>query len=379
MAINILNAKKLLKDICNEYRQYDKYIMQGVDGEEAHALDVLGWVKRLNPQVSFVLQLAAIFHDIDRVITPKEGGGYKGDRKSKAYLQHKKEHAKRSANYIIPRLKNFGVGDEALRRIEFLILHHDDTGQEIEELKDPELNYLVAADTFAFFTSIWPKLLAAEGIVRLKDKVRFMIDKIPDPVRAQLYELQLEDDNVNTVKNEIIQEYYRFHNPDDRLYRFCPNCSTKLIGKNINGRNRPFCTKCGFIYWGNPRLCTSIILETNGKILLIRRKYPPLKDFWCLPGGVVEYHELVEESLKREAKEEIGLKVELTELIGIYQIDNDPRGVAQDIIYAGTIISGIEKLSDEHETTKYFFFNQLPKLIAYKHRQAINDYFVKKG
>ena len=37
---------------------------------------------------------------------------------------------------------------------------------------------------------------------RLKDKVRFMIDKIPDFLRVQLFKLQLEDKYVNEVKNE---------------------------------------------------------------------------------------------------------------------------------------------------------------------------------
>ncbi|OGM18246.1 hypothetical protein A2686_03515 [Candidatus Woesebacteria bacterium RIFCSPHIGHO2_01_FULL_38_10] len=213
MFTNLDEAKKLLQNICDKHWQYDKYIMQGVDGEKAHALDVLAWVEKLNNKATLALQLAALFHDIDRVVTPKKGGGFKGDRKSKAYLQHKKDHAKRSVNYIIPCLNEIEINNETLGRVEFLILHHDDTGKEVEELNDPELNYLVAADTFAFFTSIWPKLLATEGMDRLKDKVRFMIDKIPDFLRVQLFKLQLEDKYVNEVKNETIQEYYRYNNP----------------------------------------------------------------------------------------------------------------------------------------------------------------------
>lgn len=204
----IKKSKILLENVCKEYKDR-KGIMQGIAGENNHALDVLNWVEKLNPKASIALKLAALFHDIDRVVTPEVGGGFKGDRNSKEYLQHKKNHARRSAEFIIPLLKkNKVVSGVILKKTLFLIIHHDDTGEEVAKINDIELNYLVSADSFAFFTSIAPKLFKAEGIERIKDKIRFMVDKLPDFARQLLRQQQLKNKIFNDLKNEIIEEYY---------------------------------------------------------------------------------------------------------------------------------------------------------------------------
>ena len=90
MPAEITKAKKLLKEICIKYKKTNKYIMQGIKGEELHALDVLGWVKKLNPGASLPLKLATLFHDVDRIVTPMAGGGFKGARIGKKYEKHSK-------------------------------------------------------------------------------------------------------------------------------------------------------------------------------------------------------------------------------------------------------------------------------------------------
>lgn len=117
-------------------------------------------------------------------------------------------HAKRSADYIIPRLSKIGINEEVLERARFLIIHHDDNSGEAEKLNDSELDHLVAADVFAFFTSVWPKLLTVEGMERSRDKLKFMIGKISDSLRKQLSELKLENGIADETKNELIKEYY---------------------------------------------------------------------------------------------------------------------------------------------------------------------------
>ena len=48
-------------------------------------------------------------------------------------------------------------------------------------------------------------------------------------------------------------------------------------------------------------------------LLLIKRKYPPFKDFWALPGGFVLEHESLEDAVTRELQEETGVKVSYLE------------------------------------------------------------------
>jgi hypothetical protein len=205
----IQKSKKLLLDICDEFKENDRDIMQGVDGEKLHALDVLEWIEKLNPDASTSLKVAAIFHDVDRIVTPKAGGGFKGSRGSVEYEEHKKMHAKRSAEFIIPRLKKIIEDKKIIQEIQSLIIHHDDTGREVEGIDNLDLNYLVAADSFAFFTSIAPKLYAAEGEKRIKDKIQFMIEKMPEFAREMLQRHKIQNEIFNNLKNEVIREYYK--------------------------------------------------------------------------------------------------------------------------------------------------------------------------
>jgi ADP-ribose pyrophosphatase YjhB (NUDIX family) len=51
---------------------------------------------------------------------------------------------------------------------------------------------------------------------------------------------------------------------------------------------------------------TAIIIEKDGKFLLIKRANPPEKGFWAVPGGHVDSGESIFQAAKREAKEEVG-------------------------------------------------------------------------
>lgn len=163
-------------------------------------------------------------------------------------------------------------------------------------------------------------------------------------------------------------------NIHEKYYKYCPNCKTKLQRKPIEKVERFFCPNCDFVFWNNPKPVVSMILIAKNKILMVQRKNQPLKDYWCLPGGYINYEETPEEALTREVKEEIGHEPQIKKLVGVYQIDNDPRGINIDIIYAGEF-KGEVKLSEEHQNYKFFSSNQLPAKIAYKHRQAIEDFF----
>jgi 8-oxo-dGTP diphosphatase len=69
----------------------------------------------------------------------------------------------------------------------------------------------------------------------------------------------------------------------------------------------------------------AIIIE-NARVVLVKRRHPPLQDQWSIPGGVLEVGELVREAAVREAHEETGLTVEPGGLLGVYdRILRDPE------------------------------------------------------
>lgn len=164
-------------------------------------------------------------------------------------------------------------------------------------------------------------------------------------------------------------------NPVEELYKFCPSCKFPLAKKFINNKQRLICEKCGFILWSNPRPCVSAIIQrTDKKILLLKRANNPLKNYWCLPGGIIEYDESPEQSVIREIKEETNLDITINKLIGVYLINNDPRGNGIDVIYEGKIVNDTITLSKEHSQFDFFSINKLPTPIAYKHTEAIRDF-----
>jgi 8-oxo-dGTP diphosphatase len=62
-------------------------------------------------------------------------------------------------------------------------------------------------------------------------------------------------------------------------------------------------------------------------VLLVKRGHPPLQGEWSIPGGALEVGETLREAAVREAREETGLSVEATELLGVYdRVLRDPQG-----------------------------------------------------
>jgi 8-oxo-dGTP diphosphatase len=60
------------------------------------------------------------------------------------------------------------------------------------------------------------------------------------------------------------------------------------------------------------------VIVDAGKVVLIRRKYEPLKGHWSLPGGMVEVGEPLETALTREMQEETGLVVDVGPVIEVF-------------------------------------------------------------
>lgn len=60
---------------------------------------------------------------------------------------------------------------------------------------------------------------------------------------------------------------------------------------------------------------TAIVTDEQGRIVLVRRRD---NDLWALPGGGIELGESIVDTANREVKEETGLDVEVTGLVGVY-------------------------------------------------------------
>ena len=89
-----------------------------------------------------------------------------------------------------------------------------------------------------------------------------------------------------------------------------------------------------------PALTTDcVIYDSEGRVLLIRRKNEPFKGAYALPGGFVDVGETVEAACRREVLEEAGLAVSELRLVGVYSDPNrDPRGHTVSIAYLARLL-----------------------------------------
>ncbi len=101
-------------------------------------------------------------------------------------------------------------------------------------------------------------------------------------------------------------------------------------------------------------VAVKVILEKNGKFLLIQRAYPPDANTWDAPGGQQEFGETLEECGIREVKEEIGLDIKLKDFVGFTEIF-DPKIERHTILiyYFGKISGGDIILEHEVKDVKW--------------------------
>ena len=63
----------------------------------------------------------------------------------------------------------------------------------------------------------------------------------------------------------------------------------------------------------------AVIINDDGEVLLTRRKVPPFKDEWVMPGGKIDLGEPIIAALQREVWEEVGLEVQVQELVDVFE------------------------------------------------------------
>lgn len=113
-----------------------------------------------------------------------------------------------------------------------------------------------------------------------------------------------------------------------------------------------------------PRAVTGTFIVDNGKVLLIRfnDKKGSWSGKWTVPGGKVEFGERIVDAVKREAKEETGLDVEVLKLI---DVDEAIVGSERHYIflnYLCKVIDGQMKASSDASGIGWFTKDELDKI-----------------
>lgn len=126
-----------------------------------------------------------------------------------------------------------------------------------------------------------------------------------------------------------------------------------------------------------PSVTVDIVLLTDAlphpQVLLIRRKNPPFRNLWALPGGFLEMDESLQESAIRELHEETNISdVQLTQIGTFGSPNRDPRGRVITIAFLGIVKSQQHKAVAGSDASDVAWFStiDLPKL-AFDHNKII--------
>jgi NADH pyrophosphatase NudC (nudix superfamily) len=168
-----------------------------------------------------------------------------------------------------------------------------------------------------------------------------------------------------------------------KIFRYCPGCGAK--GPKEHSKTKHItCGKCGFEYFHNVASATGVIIEYGSKVLVVTRANEPKAGMLDLPGGFADYGEPIEETLAREVREELGIKIKkpryltsapniyvykgvtyaTTDLFFVCRIDNPKK-----IKLNRKEIAGVEFFEPGQIPVKRFAFDSAKKAIRYYIKQ----------
>jgi ADP-ribose pyrophosphatase YjhB (NUDIX family) len=119
-----------------------------------------------------------------------------------------------------------------------------------------------------------------------------------------------------------------------------------------------------------PGLAVNVAVIYENKILLTKRE-----DFetWILPSGGIEDDESIAQAAIRETKEETGLDVELTRLVGVYSRLGNMSPIHAVLFVARPIGGEIKCQEGETIAVEWFPFDQIPGPLCAGHKKRIED------
>lgn len=156
---------------------------------------------------------------------------------------------------------------------------------------------------------------------------------------------------------------------------FCQRCGAATVEHVVDGRLRPVCPACGAVTFYDPKLAVAVVIARDGRLLFGRRAAGAREaGRWSFPGGFVERGEKVEEAATREAREEVGLDIELGDLLGLYSSPGETVVLA---VYLAAAARGEAVPDDDLDAVGWFSPEDLPEL-AFAHDRQIIDRWIER-
>lgn len=146
--------------------------------ERQHAENTLLWVKKIRPDASMALQIAAIGHDIERGVPPR----YR-DEDFENHDDYKTAHSERGAQILEEIMRRYKIDEKVIREATDLVRMHETGGSE-------DADVLMDADSISFFDNNLDFYIGYKGLEGAIKQIEYKFNRCSP--RAQKYIEEIE-------------------------------------------------------------------------------------------------------------------------------------------------------------------------------------------
>jgi 8-oxo-dGTP diphosphatase len=129
--------------------------------------------------------------------------------------------------------------------------------------------------------------------------------------------------------------------------------------------------KAPFVRKAVPKVAAGVLVQQDGRVLLVRRVNDPARGLWSFPAGFVNAYEDPARAAERECLEETGLVVQVTGLLELISGREHPRGADIVLVYSAEITGGSLLAGDDADEVAFFSLSSLPLLAFRATRRAL--------
>ena len=157
------------------------------------------------------------------------------------------------------------------------------------------------------------------------------------------------------------------------MIAYCSSCGSKTATRLVARQSLSVCPGCDRIFFRNPKVVVTALIEDQGRVLLVLRDIEPGRGLWGLPGGFVDWDEHPEVAMVRECREEMLITVEPIELLPVQHVVHDDEGIVI-LPYRARLLAGEPAAGDEVQEVGWFSPDRLPPLAFPTHRKILQHW-----